>query len=127
MGTNYYVDADPTCNNPAHTTQLHIGKSSWGWEFGFRAYPDLSLASWAQWRVFLQGRTIVDEYDETVTYAEFVAIVEDRRVPEGRDRLSCRVDPDAWTRDFGFGGRWRPDERTFHDPEGYDFYNGEFC
>lgn len=128
MGTNFYVDADATCNNPAHTEQLHIGKSSGGWKFGHRGYPDLGLMSWEAWLQFLPGRVIHDEYGREVSLPELRSIVENRVAPRGRGQAICRIEPDAWERAVGFGDRWMPPdpEREFHDPAGNDFTIGEF-
>lgn len=132
MGTNFHTDADPTCNNPAHTDALHIGKSSAGWKFGFRAYDDRGLTSWAAWRAFLKGREIRDEYGHTLTLDEFAERVTNRMIPAGEETPFCRVEPSPGCRALGYGGQWCPPEDTehgpmrFHDPEGFDFDRGEF-
>lgn len=136
MGTNFYVDADPTCDNPAHTERLHIGKSSGGWKFGFRAYPDRGLVSWEAWQAFLaddarrrpvfgmrpRGRTITDEYGTELTPAEFAGIVEAKQAADAW----CRVAPSPDCIARGFGGMWSARAEEFHDPAGYDFHDGEF-
>lgn len=122
MGTNFYTDADATCNNPEHTETLHIGKSSGGWKFGFHAIDRLGLVSWAAWREFLRDRPIRDEYGVTLTLDEFTARVTDRG-----DAPWCRVAPSSECRANGYGGRWRPDpDHEFHDPEGFDFSRHDF-
>lgn len=127
MGTNFYVDAEPTCNNPAHNQQLHIGKSSGGWKFGFHGIPDRGLTSWSAWRDFLADKTIVDEYGTELTLSEFTERVENRWTPAGLGRLLCRVEPTADEIQRGFGGRFTPDNANYHDSEGYDFSDWEFC
>ena len=115
MGTNYYAAGEATCNNPSHTPQLHVGKSSGGWKFGFHGIPDHEppLTSWRAWREFLAGRVITDEYDREVPLDEFVNVVEKRYTPPGQPGPLCRV-----------GGRYGHD--NYHDPDGFDFYDGEF-
>lgn len=125
MGTNYYVNDDPTCNNPAHTEKLHIGKSSMGWKFGFHAIPEHEppLTSWAAWQEFLAGRTIEDEYGTKFTLDEFRLVVEYRMAPSDHGQPICSVNPAS----IGFRGQaTESDERRYHDSEGYDFFDGEF-
>lgn len=71
MGTNYYVrvaeDVPP----------LHVGKKSVGWDFLFRAHPDLGLTTVAAWRDFIAepgNNTIVTEYDTIVDTDAFFAM-----------------------------------------------------
>lgn len=93
MGTNYYlVKNGPTVREP-----VHIGKSSGGWKFLFeaqnRAWHDPPIV----WNTFNQVReclrkytvesndyVIMDEYDEVVSYDDFVAMVE-RKQKEDAD------------------------------------------
>ena len=119
MGTNYYADDDATCNNPAHVERLHVGKSSGGWKFGFHGIPthEPALTSWAAWREFLTGRTIWDEYGRALTLDEFADVVEKRYTPTGRKAPLCRARENAQN-------EWH---RDYHDDEGFDFYDGEFC
>lgn len=131
MGTNYYVEDDPTCNNPEHTETLHVGKSSAGWIFGFQAYPEKGLISWAAWQAFLTNKEIKDEYERSITFDEFRHLVESKQRSEGRDPgkknisrmdLAVRRNPDIWGPHY-----IEPDpDREWSDPEGYDFYSGEF-
>jgi hypothetical protein len=135
MGTNYYVEDDPTCNNPAHTLTLHIGKSSAGWVFGFRAYPEKGLISWAAWQAFLlrpggEPRVIVDEYGREQKFEEFRDFVEAKQRSEGRppDKSNYSRLAESTRRDPNLYGYYRPadPEVEWLDPEGYDFYAGEF-
>lgn len=117
MGTNFYAEQDPTCNNPAHTKTLHIGKSSQGWKFAFRAYDDLGLTSWDAWRTYLTGRPIHDEYGIAFTLAEFAERVENRRPPRGEDGPWCHV---------ATAGRYSEPGDEFHDDAGFDFSRRSF-
>lgn len=38
MGTNYHWRDQP-CGHCGHYEEIHVGKSSGGWSFGFRACP----------------------------------------------------------------------------------------
>jgi hypothetical protein len=128
MSTNYYAEDEATCNNPAHTETLHIGKSSGGWKFGFHGIPDHEppLTSWRAWREFLADRIITDEYGRTLTLDEFRDVVEKRYTPTGAAGPHCRVRPTALTIRNGYGGRWSEDHGDYHDADGFDFYDGEF-
>ena len=126
MGTNYYTPGDPTCDNPDHTSRLHIGKSSAGWKFGFHGIPDLGLTSWQAWREFLADRPVIDEYGQMVSLEDFTRIAERRRVGETERHLICRVEPTPEDIAIGFGGRRPPAGSDYHDSDGHDFNDGEF-
>lgn len=71
MGTNYYCEDE--CWG-----ELHIGKQSVGWEFCVRIYPhqtDLPC-NWTEWRRFLVGKTIVDEYGSVIARDDLIRMVE---------------------------------------------------
>lgn len=88
MGTNYYaVKNGPTVRSP-----IHIGKSSMGWFFGFQyqneplAEPPVVWSTWEQVKDWLKRYTvdtteyvIIDEYDEVISYDDFVKMVEDKQ------------------------------------------------
>lgn len=130
MGTNFFVEADPTCNNPEHTKTLHIGKSSAGWKFGFHGIPELGLTSWDAWQTFLERRTITDEYGRAYTLDEFKVWAERHSRPGDPPPPAigwiCRVEPTPEMINVGYSGRYSFDNGDYHDPQGYDFYDGEF-
>lgn len=86
MGTNYYLEeptGDPCrgCGLPS-LVSLHIGKSSGGWAFLFRAHE--GVRSEVDWRARIEtavaaGGRIVDEYDRDCSVEEFWKMVEDKR------------------------------------------------
>jgi len=79
VGTNYYVDT-PSCPNAcehcSESERIHLGKSSMGWQFLFRADPDWpqdeAFALWV--RRALSG-TITDEYGRAYTLAQLIDLV----------------------------------------------------
>lgn len=120
MGTNFYAVAPglPTADNGRG---LHIGKSSAGWLFGFRAYPDAEppLTSWQEWQRFLKlpGVAIMDEYGDTHSAEDFptranVAPCSGQVEPEAGKRSCCDacymaehhpvIPPDWYHDDEGF-------------------------
>lgn len=118
MGTNYSTPS--RCSAPCqHCTDegLHIGKRSAGWAFGFEAHPALGLTSWKAWQEHLKGLThVVDEYGRQIAIDEFIALVEKTREPWGPSRSEPR------TRGHLFAG----DDRHTTDPQGWDFFEGDF-
>jgi hypothetical protein len=116
MGTNYYVPAAPPCPTCGHGSgDLHIGKSSAGWVFNFRAHTEHGLTSWAAWQAFLEGREIRDEYGDPVTLDEL------------REIVASKVG--KWNSKTAPASVWGPYGRegyTF-DAEGHQFSEREFC
>lgn len=80
MGTNYYVKKNH-CDSCDRYDTIHIGKSSYGWVFMFRAHEDIPLLSWKQWKEYLKGSKIQDEYGAPVDYEWFVKFVENEKSP----------------------------------------------
>ena len=84
MGTNYYVKKEPGLMGvlmSQKTINLHIGKSSGGWCFSLRWYPERNLNSLRDWYRFLsRGRvTITDEYDSEISLHELLNIIANRK------------------------------------------------
>ncbi|NHW45951.1 hypothetical protein HAV21_03440 [Paenarthrobacter sp. MSM-2-10-13] len=102
MGTNYYarINTCPTCHRPEE--EIHLGKSSYGWQFLFAYndgdyYKDITeLKGW------LNGKQIFNEYDEPVTQDDFWKMIESKQVA---------VDPE---------------QGHFMVIDGYKFMNGQF-
>lgn len=79
MGTNYYWHKRPSwCG--CSLEGLHIGKSSLGWCFALRVYPEQDIESLADWyeRWSLPGTHIRDEYGRTLTPLEMSGVIVDR-------------------------------------------------
>jgi hypothetical protein len=90
MGTNYYVNT-PSCANAcehcAESERIHLGKSSAGWRFLFRADPewprDEAFTHWV--RRALSG-PIVDEYGRECSLAELLDLAHGKA--DGIDHLN---------------------------------------
>ena len=117
MGTNYYV----VKNGPSVQTPVHIGKSSIGWMFNFQDQDEQWRDTPIVWHTFNQVKdwlkkytvdskdyVIIDEYDDVVTYDEFVDMVEFKQ-----NDPSCRDNKDNFTYSKNI--------------DGYRFSDGEFC
>lgn len=87
MGTNYYVDPLPPCECCGRSYESkHIGKSSFGWCFALCVYPDEGINSLQDWRGYLLGKVIRDEYGDLVSLDDFMNIVTERSFPRGLSR-----------------------------------------
>lgn len=107
MGTNYYL-RQAACSQCGHVpAELHIGKSSAGWNFGLRIYPKIAeapnkhLASWDvaeicelnDWRALFDRFSIFDEYDSPVSIDDMIATITARSHPKGlASRLTAGPD-----------------------------------
>jgi hypothetical protein len=119
MSCDYYVDLDPTCNNPTHNQRTSVCHSANGWKILLSSQPERGLTSWAAWRQFLVGRRITDEYGKVWGYDEFVRFVEGKQGPlKSGEPPWCHLDRSH----PGYGGHGQPvdPETEYHDPEGYD-------
>lgn len=119
MGTNYYWRADstpcPTCGHDPEGSEIHIGKSSAGWEFSFHGTDE--IRSWVQWQEKIaSGGAIIDEYGREIDLPTFRRTVEERSHPGGllNPFDYCAVHHPEYNRN-----EWK-------DPEGYSFSPGEF-
>ena len=115
MGTNYYV----VPNRPSIEEPIHIGKSSMGWMFLFQDISDLYRTVPVVWHCYedvedwLYKNTvestdyvIMNEYDEIVSFDEFIELVE-------RKQEQFKDNPDNFAH--------------CRNVNGYRFEKGEFC
>lgn len=78
MGTNYYVEEKEPCSCCGRSYEKrHIGKSSAGWVFALRIYPDENINTWDDWQVLLNNK-IKDEYGKPISKEEMIDIVTKR-------------------------------------------------
>jgi len=86
MGTNYYLHA-PKCFHCGKEEEepLHLGKSSGGWCFALRIYPEDGINNWQQLWSRIDYLTeekdyeIRDEYGSFIDNGKFFSTVWDRR------------------------------------------------
>ncbi|MEB3023370.1 MULTISPECIES: hypothetical protein [Mycolicibacter] len=113
MGTNYYVTGPGIAGlllagADGDEPGLHIGKKSAGWEYLFRAHPQLQLTSVRQWREFvaIEGRQIVSEYQAVQDVEEFFAMATQRPAgdPELRAHARTPSSVTSYTYDMAAGG-----------------------
>lgn len=85
MGTNYYVKSN-ICEKCGKSDEyLHIGKSSAGWCFSLKVYPDLDINSLYDWKKYLKSENMVieDEYGDIVSFDDLISAITDRFHPAG--------------------------------------------
>ena len=115
MGTNYYV----VPNRPSINEPIHIGKSSMGWKFLFQDVDEPYREVPVVWHCYEEVEdwlyrhtveseqyVIIDEYDEIVSFDDFIKLVE-------RKQEQFKDNPD----NFRYG----------RNVNGYRFADGEFC
>ncbi|HUV26578.1 MAG TPA: hypothetical protein VMW34_04350 [Anaerolineales bacterium] len=85
MGTNYYFRYK-ICDGCGSYKERHVGKSSGGWKFLFRAYPEHYdrpiIKTKDDWDVFIAAHPngcIVDEYELEHSIHEFWEMVESKQ------------------------------------------------
>ena len=105
MGTNYYIEEeekDPCecCGRPYEQSSMHIGKSSAGWKFLFRSYPEKNLTTFDRWVKHILlcesvGCRIVDEYGSEIGAADLIMKIIDKQDLEKNHKESWNRDTDG--------------------------------
>jgi hypothetical protein len=86
MRTNYYLKPRPPCPYCGHgegDRGRHIGKSSAGWTFGLRVYPDEGIEGLEDWIPLFERHGVIDEYGDEVTFHRMLATITERSHPHG--------------------------------------------
>lgn len=121
MSTNYYLPQKcaEACSH-CSVEDLHVGKRSMGWTFGFQALPGIRARKDWEAQIAQVGK-VVDEYGVEHSPEEFWAIVDEtREASDGRAPL---------VRAKSKGRHGIPiddDPRSYLDPEGWDFTEHTF-
>lgn len=77
MGTNYYI-RENICDKCNRYKEEHIWKSSWWRDFTIRHHKE-HYNSWNEFKNFLKGKKIFDEYGSEITRKELLALIEDKK------------------------------------------------
>lgn len=89
MGTNYYVKSEVCeyCNRSDE--DLHIGKSSAGWCFSLRVYPDMNIHNLDDWKQYLNSidNVVEDEYGDIVSFDKLMSTITERSWKGSPDNL----------------------------------------
>jgi len=81
MGTNYYLYQKPPCKYCKRDYEpLHIGKSSYGWNFSLHVIPESGINNLSDWiKLFKNKNAIIkDEYGENISIKEMINIIKKR-------------------------------------------------
>ena len=116
MGTNFDVRYN-ICEKCGNYDELHLGKSSVGWEFCFQGHDFLKINSVKLWKDFIDKNKgkIFDEYNRKLTWDEIMTWVENSKGGKEHSTLNS----------IGFY-RGKDIERYYKDPEGYCFTDMDF-
>ena len=80
MGTNFYVTEEAPCDKCGRGGSLrHIGKSSAGWCFSLRIYPEDGIHTLDDWKKFWEGKHIENEYGEAFSIKDMLVCITKRR------------------------------------------------
>lgn len=93
MGTSYYIQEQPPCETCGRPFEdKHIGKSSAGWCFALRVYPDEGINDLPAWQEFWKGKVIIDQHGRVVSEERMLSIITERGYAESKG-LVCSVAP----------------------------------
>lgn len=114
MSVNFYAFG-PFPRGEAEGEGLHIGQRAQGYRFLMRSHPELSLTTLANWMQFLRRDDVTIRSEGGREYAPetLEALIRNARTEKGlraRARRVLHLDP-----------------KHHIDPEGVEFYAGEFC
>ena len=129
MGTNYYVNKKPDLVDilrGEEDLELHLGKSSAGWCFSLRIYPEMGLVNLETWYKFLsKGRiTITDEYGTTHDIDDVIHRITKRSWKHEHTLSDIKKYPDRFHKDGC--RRHTSSDQTKPGKGSYDLCNYEF-
>ena len=78
MGTNYYTKENECPHCGRHET-IHLGKSSYGWQFSFNYNGGEYYKNVKEMKEWTKSKVIKNEYGDLVSYEEFWKMVSDKQ------------------------------------------------
>lgn len=107
MGTNFYVQKD-YCENCGRFDEIHIGKSSIGWQFTFEGTKYKSFAEWCQ---ILRASDIIirDEHENVVRFTDLLLLIKQKQADITNRKHAVEYPKNNW-----------------EDIEGYQFIGTDF-
>ena len=101
MGNNYYARYG-LCLHCSRYEEIHIGKSSAGWQFMFHATEEIK--SYKDWLKFLsrKGTKIYDEYNKEVSLEEFKKLIAEKQKPIYDNHAEMYKDMGSYLDDEGY-------------------------
>lgn len=130
MGCNYYLVSDPCKECGKESFRRHIGKSSVGWQFHFRAYPEDNIFCYHDWVLKIKHPNfyIIDEYDIRVSVEEFIHMVSCKKTSISPWNIHSQIPMSAEEKVY-LGGKAVNCRMytSWKDNEGHSFSDAEFC
>lgn len=87
MGTNYYTKENE-CDHCGRFDEIHLGKSSMGWQFSFQYNGGQYYKNVEEMKVWLESKTITNEYGDKVSNEQFWTMVKKKQVPTNSNHAS---------------------------------------
>lgn len=107
MGTNFYWTEKEPCECCGRAfDDRHIGKSSAGWCFTLRVYPEDGINTLDDWEKLWESGVITDEYDTVVPVSAMKARIRNRPLTALRHPIDSHC--------------------IGHGPGTWDYIDGEF-
>lgn len=88
MGTNYYV-RENECKTCGRHDEIHLGKSSMGWQFIFQYNGGKYYKTIKEMRRWLVGKQIFDENDDEILNKDFWILVKVKQTKSNRKHIDA--------------------------------------
>jgi hypothetical protein len=88
MGTNYYIRNNMCKECWRCEEEIHLWKSSWGWDFCFQYNGGKYYTNYEEFKKFLTNKVIFDEYSNKWGIDEFLFLIEEKRKKYGKKHLN---------------------------------------
>jgi len=110
VGTNYYIKKEVCEKCGRSDGDIHLGKSSFGWQFSFQYNGGQFYKNVKEMKVWTKDKDIFNEYGEKVSYEEFWEMVKSKQKKK-----------------FCNHAEMYKNQGNQHVIDGYSFSDGEFC
>ena len=94
MGTNYYIDINK-CESCGRKDQIHLGKSSMGWQFTFQYNGGKYYKNVDEMKEFLNDKQIYCEYNGEISNKEFWEMVKTKQIPDNKNHAEYMISGEA--------------------------------
>lgn len=129
MSTNYYVKTAYTvkkvcdCGFEHEVNEiLHVGKSCYGWKFALHIIPEKNINELSDWIKILKEGYIYDEYDNPITFHEFLDIINSPSSVSANENVS--QDSNSI---LDVDGKWYNKTSRISSCGVYTLEEGDFC
>lgn len=115
MGTNYYARLNICLKCQRASEEIHLGKSSHGWQFSFQYNEGKYYKNVPEMKKWLKDKYIYNEYDELISHKDFWKMVKLKQTKKNLNHAK-------WMRDNS-PNRSREEDFII---DGYSFSDVEF-